>query len=262
MALSKKLTLSLISLFLAGFVHAQSKVGEKFSLSISAGPAFPLGVFAKKDIADAVIYNPVRNPPDVSTIAKSKSGFAKAGYSFQAELKYKFAKHFYTFLRAGITVNPISVSEMEDFFIDLYEREQRFSHVDNQLFTVIPGLGYSMEKNKWRYNAGLFVGYGRINYPYYENALVFTGIDIIWAHSGPRPDLNSIVSGGLAQISREIGKFNLGLDVHFQSANFEYTIYPRTIPGGSQTETYDDTIKARILSVGLLLSYQFNYSTK
>ena len=259
--MNKKIILVLFMGICSGYVHAQSNPSEKFAFTISAGPAFPVGVFAKKDIADAVIYEPDRNPAAVSSITKSKSGFAKVGYSIHAELSYKFSKHFYTFIRSGATINPISVSEMEDFFMNVYGVEQRFSHVNNELFTATPGLGYSFQKDKWRYNAGIFLGYGKINYPYYENALIFTGSNLIWAHSGQRPDLSSWVSGGLVQVTYEFAKFSAGLDVLFQRADFDYMIFPRTIPGGSQSQTFDDTIKTRILSVGLVVRYSLSSTT-
>lgn len=252
------MTKILIFVFLLGIItgsiHAQSKFSEKITFTISAGPAIPLGPFAKKDIADAVIYQPDRISPAVSTISKSKSGFAKVGYSIYAELTYKFSKHFYTFIRSGVTINPVSVSEMDDFFINLYGVEQRFSHVDNELFTVTPGLGYTFQRGKWEYNAGVFLGYGKINYPYYEALFLQT---LIWAHSGPRPNLRSITSGGIIQVNREIGKFNVGLEFLYQQADFNYSIFPKTSPGGSQSVVYDDLIKARILSLGLVTGYRF-----
>ncbi len=139
-------------------------------------------------------------------------------------------------------------------FINLYGVEQRFLHVDNELFTVTPGLGYTFQRGKWEYNAGVFLGYGKINYPYYEALFLQT---LIWAHSGPRPDLSSWVSGGLVNVTHELGKFKVGLDLLFQSANFQYTIFPITIPGGSQSQSFNDTIKTRILTVGLVVGYSF-----
>jgi hypothetical protein len=250
----KKMLLILLLVNCKEYIYAQSRLSEKITLSVSPGLAFPIGVFAKKDIANAVIYMPDRIHPAISSIEKSKSGFAKIGYSFQGELSFKISNHFYSFIRSGLTSNPISVSEIEMFFIDLYKGEQGFSQVDNELFTVTPGLGYTFQRGKWEYNAGVFLGYGKINYPYYELQFLQT---LIWAHSGPRPELSSWVSGGLVKVNHEVGKFNTGLELLFQRANFDYNIFPRTIPGGSQSESFDDTIKTRILTVGLVVGYSF-----
>lgn len=251
----KKLLLILLLANCQGHIYAQSRLSEKFNISITAGPAIPMGSFVKKDIADAVIYQPDRIHPAVSSIEKSKSGFAKVGYSINAELSYKFSNHFYSFVRSGLSSNPISVTEIEMFFIDLYGVEQRFSQVDNELFTVTPGLGYTFQRGKLEYDAGVFFGYGKINYPYYE--LLFLRANRIWAHSGPRTDLSSWVSGGLVKVKYEIGKFNTGLELLFQRANFDYGIFPITIPGGSQSESFNDTIKTRVLTVGLVVGYSF-----
>ncbi len=114
------MTKKLIFVFLfgisTGYIYAQSRLSEKITLSVSPGLAFPIGVFAKKDIANAVIYQTDRICPAVSSIEKSKSGLAKIGYSFLAALSYKFSNHFYTFIRSGVTINPVSVSEMDDFY--------------------------------------------------------------------------------------------------------------------------------------------------
>jgi hypothetical protein len=236
---------------------AQSNPTKNFSLSLSLGPAFPVGVFAQKDIGNAVIYFPQTSVPNIASISKSNNGFAKVGYSFYGALNYKFSNPFYTFLRAGIVRNPISVSEMEDFVSNLYGVEFKFSHVSNTLFTITPGLGYALQKDKWEFRVGLFLGYGQINYPYYEMERVVDNERLKLAHSGLRPNLRSITFGGIMEVNREIGKFNVGLELLYQRADFNYSIFPKTSPGGSQSVVYDDLIKARILSLGLVFGYKF-----
>ena len=247
--------LLLIFMLMSLGVGAQTK--GKLTFSVGSGVAFPVGVFAKKDMEAAAIYIPNQVPLAVVSIAKSQSGFAKAGYYYHAELGYSFTKHFYAFVRSGTSVNPISVSEMDAFFSGLNGLEQQFSHEDNVLFSASPGLGYYIDKDSWKFGFGVFAGYGKINYPYYEDHFVFTQSDIIWAHSGARPDLSSWVSGGMMKTSYKIKKITTGFEVQFQRADFDYEIYPRTIPGGSQSETFSDTLKTRILEVGLTFGYTF-----
>jgi hypothetical protein len=234
---------------------AEAQIKKKLTFSVSGGAALPIGIFAKKDVEAAAIYDPDRVPPAVASIAKSKSGFAKTGYYYQAELSYLLSQHLFAFVRTGTSVNPISVSEMDAFFSSLNGLEQRFSHEDNVLFSVTPGLGYFINKESWKFSFGMFAGYGRVKYPYYENRFVFTQSDIIWAHSGARPDLSSWVSGGMMKTEYKIKKCSIGLEVLFQRANFDYEIYPKTIPGGSQSETFSDTLKSRILQAGLTFGY-------
>lgn len=260
--MTKHLLSILLFIFYAGFALAQSNSPKKFSFSISAGPAFPVGVFAKKDMENAVIYFPDSSIPNMASISKSNNGFAQVGFSFHGALNYKFSNHFYTFIRAGITSNSISVAEMNDFVNKLYGVGYSFSHVNNNLFTITPGLGYTLQKAKWEYRTGIFLGYGQINYPYYEVVREVGNERLKWAHSGPRPNLRALTSGGTLQVSRAIGKLNIGLEMLFQQANFEYSIFPKTSPGGSQSETYDDRIKARILTLGLLFSYNFSSPKK
>ncbi|WPR76060.1 hypothetical protein [Algoriphagus sp. NG3] len=253
--------LFLLTLMMIG-CGAGAQTKGKLTISVSAGAAVPVGVFAKKDMESAAIYFQDREPPAVMGIAKSESGFAKLGYSYNAMLSYGFSNHFYTFVRSGKSVNPISVIEIDDFLNDLYGVEQRFSHVDNELFTVSPGLGYSYHKGNWQYNAGIFAGYGKCNYPYFESLLVYTGSNIIWAHSGEMPDLSSLVSGALINLNYGKGRFRTGVEILYQQANFNYNMLPRTIPGGSQSENYDDTLKSRIVEIGLQISYFLGSSDK
>ncbi len=252
----------LLVVFMLMGLGAGAQTKGDLTFSVSAGAAVPVGVFAKKDMGSAAIYIQDREPPGVMGIAKSESGFAKLGYSYHAELSYGFSRHFYAFVRSGRSVNSISVSEMDDFFTGLHGLEQRFSHVDNELFTVSPGLGYSFQSGNWQYNAGIFAGYGRVNYPYFENLLVFTQSEIIWAHDGERPDLSSWISGGLFSLKYSKGRFRTGLEISYQRANFDYTMFPRTIPGGSQSEVYDDTLKTRLLNIGLQFGYSLSSSGK
>ncbi|KPQ19821.1 MAG: hypothetical protein HLUCCX10_01380 [Algoriphagus marincola HL-49] len=228
---------------------------RRFSLSISAGPAIPVGVFGGKNMENAAVYFPDSSVPNLASISKASNGFAKVGYSIHGTLNYHFASNFYVFLRSGVTNNPISVVEMEDFVNDLYGLDFRFSHENNNMLSITPGLGYFLKKGSWEYRTGIFLGYGQINYPYYEMVRVVGNETLTWAHAGSRPSLSSITVGGNLQVSRAIGKFQLGLEVSYQRADFDYSIFPRTSPGGSQSVTYEDTIKVRTLNFGLFLLY-------
>lgn len=234
---------------------SQENPPQRISLSVSAGPAFPVGVFGGNNMEEAAIYFPDSSIPNLASISKDSNGFAKVGYSIHGTLNYHFASHFYVFLRSGVTNNPISVTEMEDFVNDLYGLDFRFSHENNNMLSIAPGLGYFLKKGSWEYRTGIFLGYGQINYPYYEMVRVVGNETLTWAHAGSRPSLSSITVGGNLQVSRAIGKFQLGLEVSYQRADFDYSIFPRTSPGGSQSVTYEDTIKVRTLNFGLFLLY-------
>lgn len=234
---------------------SQENPPQRISLSVSAGPAFPLGVFGGNNMEEAAIYFPDSSIPNLASISKASNGFAKVGYSIHGTLNYHFASHFYVFLRSGVTNNPISVTEMEDFVNDLYGLDFRFSHENNNMLSITPGLGYFLKKGSWEYRSGIFLGYGQINYPYYEMVRSVGNETLTWAHVGSRPNSSSITAGGNLQVSRAIWKFQLGLEASYQRADFDYSIFPRTSPGGSQSVTYEDTIKVRTLNFGLFLLY-------
>lgn len=235
---------------------------RRFSLSLSAGPAFPVGVFGGKNMENAAVYFPDSSVPNLASISKAGNGFAKVGYSIHGTLNYHFASHFYVFLRSGVTNNPISVTEMEDFVNDLYRLDFRFSHENNNMLSITPGLGYFLKKGNWEYRAGIFLGYGQINYPYYEMVRVVGNETLTWAHAGSKPNLHSLTAGVNLQVSRAIGKFQIGLEINYQRADFDYSIFPRTSPGGSQSVTYDDRIRPRILALGLALNYHLTSTKK
>ncbi|MGM0947237.1 MAG: hypothetical protein ACQEW9_18835 [Bacteroidota bacterium] len=248
--------------FTLQFSFSQENPPQRFSLSISAGPAIPMGVFGGKNMENAAVYFPDSGVPNLASISKASNGFAKVGYSIHGTLNYHFASHFYVFLRSGVTNNPISVTEMEEFVNDLYGLDFRFSHENNNMLSIAPGLGYFLKKGNWEYRTGIFLGYGQINYPYYEMVRVVGNEALTWAHVGSRPNSSSITAGGNLQVSRAIRKFQIGLEINYQRADFDYSIFPRTSPGGSQSITYDDRIRPRILTLGLVLNYHLSSTKK
>lgn len=188
-------------------------------------------------------------------IDKSVSGFANPGYSYHAQVGYGFSGRFFAFVRAGGSVNPVSEKTIEEFFTDMYSTEEQFHHTDYRLFTVTPGLGYSILSGAWGLHAGLFAGYGQCDYPYFERRLTFLGNGTIWAHNGDRPNLSTWATGGLVNLSYGRGRLRTGLEIAYQRADFDYTMTTRMIPGGSPNPEYQDTLKTSLLHIGLQLSY-------
>ncbi|NEW82322.1 MAG: hypothetical protein GZ094_08160 [Mariniphaga sp.] len=247
---------------LSPHLFAQNKLNDRFSFSISGGAAIPVGTFGMKDISNAVIYYvPNSNDPSYKYligIDKSKSGFAKNGYCYNAQISYRMTNHVFLFLRAGQTKNSVQTSEISAFLTHRSDL-QEFEEADYKIGSVTPGVGYTMSLKQWDISLGLFGGLARSKFPSYRSILLYTTTvpPITWGHEGETPNLFSFSKGGVLSINRRIKQISAGIEITYQHSNFKYDITMRTIPGGTPNATAHDKLVVSLLTVGLQLAYSF-----
>jgi hypothetical protein len=255
----KKSILFIIHLLLtASVAFSQEKINDRLSISFSAGPAIPIGAFANTSIEQAQLF--LENDPTVFIgIDKSKAGFAQIGLNYRIQLDYLLNPKIFTFLRLGRSSNSVDTAVLEDFFTNRFKGEIRFEHDDYQLSTVQTGVGYRLTKGYWNLGFGILVGYGRMNYPYYQAELLFSTNNpkLVYSHSplDEQPYLGSLVYGGLATITYQKKRFKFGLDTSLEKASFEYQM--RNGVPGTTYWPFQDIVKTALLNTGLSIGYSF-----
>lgn len=233
---------------------------NKFSISISSGGAIPVGSYANMDIINSAIFTPenVQNPWVIG-IDKSKSGFAELGHFVNLGLNYNLSQSIDLNLQMGYSSNSVSTDGITQFLTTNFGN-QKFEHDDYKIFHVAPGLGYKIMIGSFNFVVGVHSGLAITNYPYYQSILLFTTTDPpqIWAHDGDRSSLKALFIGTSININYQFSpKINLGVDLAYQSSNFEYSMRTRVIPGVSPNPEISDVLKASILNIGFKLQYNF-----
>jgi hypothetical protein len=258
--MKKFIKLGVLILTLSLDLFGQEDIYNRFSISVSSGRAIPVASFGNRDIINSAIYTLEDvQKPWVIGIDKSKSGFADPGYYFNLEMKYMLNKFIGLRLRTGYTFNSIWTDGITQFLTTNYG-DQKFEHDDYKIFHVAPGLGYEKKIGDFNLGVGVFSGLAITNYPYYKSILLYSTTDppLIWAHDGKRSNLNTLLLGTSININyQKSPKINWGVELAYQSSNFDYSMTTRGIPGFSPNPEINDVLKTSILNVGLKFQYNF-----
>jgi hypothetical protein len=259
-AMKNFIILSVLMLTLCRDLLGQDDIFNRFSISVSGGRAIPVGSFGNNDIISSVIYTPedVQNPWVIG-IDKSKSGFAESGYFFNTEMKYMLNQSFGLRIRSGYTFNSVWTEGITQFLSTNFG-DQKFEHEGYKIFHAAPGLGYEKKLGNFNLGIGVYSGLAHTNYPYYESILLYTTTNPPqkWAHDGDRPNLKALLIGTSINIEYQISaKLKLGIEISYQSSNFDYSMTTRVIPGFSPNPQINDVLKTSNINIGLQLQYGF-----
>jgi hypothetical protein len=242
-------------------LSGQEDIQNKFSISLSSGMAIPIGSFGNMDIINSAIYTPeeVQNPWVIG-IDKSKSGFAEPGLFLNLEMKYLLNQSIGLLFQTGYSSNSVATEVITQFLTGNYGN-QIFKHDNYEIVHFAPGIGYQKKLGNFNLGAGVFSGLALTKYPYYESILLFSTTDppLKWAHDGDRPNLKALFFGtSINLLYQKNSKFNWGLEVSYQSSNFDYSMKTRVIPGSSPNPEFNDTLKTKNLNIGLKLQYNLS----
>ncbi|MBA4410759.1 MAG: hypothetical protein C0397_15210 [Odoribacter sp.] len=254
----KQLIIILVILFGIGQqLYAQNKILDRLSFSVGGGAAIPVGTFGMKDIHNSAVHYKEGQYDFIIGIDKSKSGFARLGYDYHAQLSYRLTNHLYVFLRAGQTTNSVEMSGISAFFTQKLEPIE-FEEADYTIGSLTPGFGYKLSLKQWDLSIGLFGGRARTNFPVYKGTFTpnLGGFPpSTWAYEGETPDLNSFSTGGTLSVNRHIKRISAGIEIAYQHASFKYDIRFRRIPGYDATPIVHDKLVVSLLNVGLKVAY-------
>ena len=255
----------LINLFILSILtyntFGQIDKSNRLEISVGGGLSLPIGSYGNKSPTKSAIYVVNAPLPTVKGFDKGKSGFAKTGFDYNIEVKYKLSSCLKLLLLSGTYSNPVETTGMSDFLSNLNGyRETKVVENSYRIFYITPGIGYYYSLNKLNFGLDLFMGYSMTEFPYYKFVLLYTTVDppIIFAHDGPEPNLNAFTLGtSMSATYKLTDRFKVGLVVSYQGANFSYNVSPRSIPGGDAVYDYTDILKVRVINTGVTLGFSF-----
>jgi hypothetical protein len=234
---------------------------NRLEISVGGGLSLPIGSYGKKNPSKSAIYVANAPLPTVKGFDKSKSGFAKTGFDYNIEVKYKLSSCLKLLLLSGTYSNPVETAGMSDFLTNLNGyRETKVEENSYRIFYITPGIGYYSSLNKLNFGLDLFMGYSMTAFPYYKFVLLYTTVDppIIFAHDGPEPNLNAFILGSSLSATYNLtDRSKVGIVVSYQGANFSYHVSPRSIPGGDAVYDYTNILKVRVINTGVMLGFNF-----
>ncbi|SDA37862.1 hypothetical protein SAMN03080617_00116 [Algoriphagus alkaliphilus] len=254
----KTLLTMVLFLVFTGTIFGQSKLFEKVTFSVSIGSAIPVGNYSSSSIQNAQLFLPEDDRVFLG-LDKSKAGFAQTGLNYRFQIEYLFSPKIHTFIRLGRSSNPVINEVLETFFSDRFMGTVSFHHDNYQLGTVLTGLGYRKAFGNWSASLAALLGYGQMNYPYYQAELLSTTTDpkLVYSHSpfAERPNLSSLVYGGLFNVFYQKKSFRFGIDSSIELANFDYEMSNGT-PGTTYLP-FNNVLKTSLINLGLIVGYSF-----
>lgn len=231
---------------------------KKWNFMVSSGAAIPVGSYGNANASSAAIIPQPQN--FLAAFDKGKSGFANIGYYINAETQFRLKNGLFFLLRGGRIVNTVSTESLSDYLTQRFATPVSVAHDDYRINYIAPGIGFSKTFKTIEFGFDIFIGYANCNYPYYKGVKLNSNTDpkIIWAHSGARPNLESVTLGNGAFLHYKLLKhLTIGLDCSFQFTQFDYKISNREIPGGSNIYEVEDTLKVALVNIGISLGYKF-----
>jgi len=246
----------IIFLFISNNIYCQEKKVPKFDISLGSGVSLPVGIYGEKNASKAAIYPDSYN---VIGFAKELCGFANTGYNFNIKFQYRILSYLNLSLLTGTYSNSVETKGMSDLMTKI--SSEIVKEGSYKYLYILPGFGYYYSLNNLEFGLDLLMGYSITGFPYYEFIFVpfYGNPPAMFAHDGPRPNLNSFTYGISFSANYHISKhFNLGIDAIYQRANYNYTVTPRLFPaGGGSDLTFSDILKARVINAGLKIGYSF-----
>lgn len=242
------------------YLSAQIELAKPWTFSLGVGMAAPVGTYGKNDAPTAAVYAPNVPNPWIIGLNKTKSGFAKTGYYYNADLRYNFTGNIAFFIRTGQCINSVDTKILSNFLTELDKGTVAVEHVNYDIFYFTPGIEYYKTIKNFNVGLNLFTGLAQCKYPYYKWILLYTTTDppIYWAHEGARPNLNALIIGSSLDINYKItSNIIMGFEAMYQRANFKYEMRTRAIPGGSNIGEIHDTVKLATVNIGFKIGYKF-----
>jgi hypothetical protein len=253
--------------FCFGIFISTSVLGQenskKFSISISAGFAVPIGAFASNDAEESAIKKYDLNNENVYHIqgfSKKENGFATTGQFFSIDLQYNLDKSWFVKAKTEKLSCPVDGESIATYYTQFFPTDIWVENEDFNLSMLGAGFGYKYNFSKFNLTGALIGGYGKCNYPSYAINIAFSDPEHIAqiTQEGETPDLSSFIFGlDLSLNYNPVSWLMLGLECDCLNGNFDYTMQNRFIPGGNTGVEYEDTLSVRLLNLGLKVGFLF-----
>ena len=224
---------------------------SRWSVSLSYGIASPIAGFQKAAPEKTVVYDPYT--PGVAFyngFDKQGNSAAKAGTFFSLGLNYLITKKWIVFLDFGNTTNSVNVESVMDYWKVIYGPVANTVQNDYQTMFALTGIGYKLKWKKLDLMITQKIGWAIMQFPDYR----FGG----WINERPEAPLQSFMVGWGIKASYFLNKnIFTGIAVSFTTADFNYSVALRVVPGGSTIISKSDQVSYRQLTTGIHVGYRF-----
>ncbi|ERM82563.1 hypothetical protein P872_05935 [Rhodonellum psychrophilum GCM71 = DSM 17998] len=233
----------------------------KFEISIGGGAVIPVGKFASTSTTgfeQTVFEKGSDQQYDIGFFSKENHGHAKRGGDMNLEINFLTRRFWVHGLSIGQSSNAVRLELANNYFSNVQGPAELRFHEDFNLQNISYQLGYRFKPNNGSFEFRPFqrVGFSQLTFPFYIlESINFPGVTVI--HEGDRPRLNSLYfETGILSTILLSKKFDLGFNLSYRFADFDYIMYQRIVPGGSTTLIVPDQVNFRAIMTGFRLAYK------
>ncbi|MCH7397620.1 hypothetical protein MM236_06450 [Belliella sp. DSM 107340] len=232
----------------------------RFEISIGGGVLIPVGKFASTSTAgfeQTVFEKGSDQQYDIGFFSKENHGHAKRGGDINLEINFLAGRFWEHGLSFGQSSNAIRIESANKYFgSNQFPMEVNFHEkYEVQNLAYLIGYRFILAKSV-EFRPFQKIGFSRLTFPFYIlESINSPGTTLI--HDRDRPKSNSLYleSGLLTSISLS-KKFDLGFNLSYRFADFDYIMYKRVVPGGSTTLIVPDQVNLRAIMTGFRLAYK------
>lgn len=160
-------------------------------------------------------------------------------------------------LSFGQSSNTVRLELANNYFANVQGPAELRFHENFNIRNISYLIGYRFKPNNESFEFRPFqkVGFSQLTFPFYIlESINSPGVTVI--HEGDRPKSNGLYfeTGILSNISLS-KKFDLGFNLSYRFADFDYIMYQRIVPGGSTSSIVPDQVNLRAIMTGFRLAY-------
>ncbi|MDN3602408.1 hypothetical protein QWZ00_04700 [Belliella kenyensis] len=234
----------------------------RFEISVGAGVLIPVGKFASTSTTgfeQTVFEIQGDDQYDIRFFSKKNHAHAKRGGDLNIEINYLTKRNWVHGIGFGKSSNTVNLEKANIVF-----SESPFSQISSKIIHqqdfninyLTYNLSYDLSIKKTSIRPYQKIGLSQLDFPYYHLEEE-TEWKISFIHEGDQPRSSGLYfeSGVITNISLS-NKFELGLNLSYRFADFDYTMYKRVVPGGSTTFIVPDQVNMRAIMTGFRLAYK------
>lgn len=233
----------------------------RFEISVGGGALIPIGKFVSTSITgfeQTVFEKGSQQQFDIGFFSKENHGHAKRGGDMNFEINYLTRRFWVHGLSFGQSSNAINVEFANHYFANVQGPAELRFHENYNIRNISYQFGYRFKPNNGSFEFRPFqrVGFSQLTFPFYIlESINWPGVTVI--HEGDRPRSNSLYfETGILSIISLSKKFDLGFNLSYRFADFDYIMYQRIVPGGSTALIVPDQVNFRAIMTGFRLAYK------
>lgn len=233
---------------------------QRWEFKVDGGYSIPVAKYGKVDVSQTISIVDGRSLHEY--FDKEDHGSAETGSYYTVTIKRLFPKHkLIASAGLGKGFNSVNTMEISNYYTNFFNNEFYFVFEQDD-YEVIYGFlsgGYHINISKLSLTVEPLVGYSSMSYPNYKMLFYLRATDELrleTTHLGPTENIGSLMVGVQSAIDLTLVKrLLLGISLRYLSANYDYTIEPKT--AGIDSRVRNDTVNYRVFNVGVSLGVLF-----